>query len=341
MSGATRDPGGPPGQPEAHDPVAGCETGGQGEHSERGEHDEHDEHGDLAATYDLYYASRHYEHRYPVPNPATFDFLLAQGLHRARSVLDLGCGNGRYALALIERGAVRITGCDPSQGALDEFRRRLQGHPARSRIRLVHGCVKALAPEDRFDAILLLFGVLGLLGERERRVATLRALREHALPGARLALTVPSAWRRLPGARLQAWWRGLRDPSAASRSRDIRFERHFGGRAHHFCYHLYGAAELRQELAEGGWRLVLLEAESVLPESIICRHGWLARIDRRLRPWIPAFLGYGMRALAVPEATAEAGAEPDGRPIESAATGELSTMRESTALPTATTDCNR
>ncbi len=338
MSGATRDPGGPPGQPETHDPAAACETGGQGEHSERGERGEH---GDLAATYDLYYASRHYEHRYPVPNPATFDFLLAQGLHRARSVLDLGCGNGRYAMALLGQGSARITGCDPSQGALDEFRRRLQGHPARSRIRLVHGCVKALSPEDRFDAILLLFGVLGLLGERERRVATLRALREHALPGARLALTVPSAWRRLPGARLQAWWRGLRDPSAASRSRDIRFERHFGGRAHHFCYHLYGAAELRQELAEGGWRLVLLEAESVLPESLICRHGWLARIDRRLRPWIPAFLGYGMRALAVPEATAEAGAEPDGRPIESAATGELSTMRESTALPTATTDCNR
>ena len=287
--------------------MTACEDGAQAEH---GENREQLEHGELAATYDVYYASRHYEHRYPVPNPATFEFLLAQGLHRARSVLDLGCGNGRYAMALLEQGAARITGCDPSQGALNEFHRRLRRHPDRARVRLVHGCVKALSPDDRFDAILLLFGVLGLLGHRERRVATLRALREHALPGTRLALTVPSAWRRLPGARLQAWWQGLRDPSAAGRGRDIRFERHFAGRAHHFHYHLYGASELRQELAEGGWRLVLLEAESVLPESLICRHAWLARIDRRLRPWTPAFLGYGMRALAVPQVGAEAGADP-------------------------------
>lgn len=255
---------------------------------------------DLAATYDLYYASRHYEHRYPVPNPSTLAFLLAQGLHRSRSVLDLGCGNGRYAMALLARGCASLTGCDPSEGALCEFRRRLGASPWRGQVRLLQGGAEALGPQDRFDAILLLFGVLGLLGDRDRRVGTLRALRERSLPGARLVLTVPSTWRRLPGQRLWAWWQGLRHPASARSARDVRFQRHFGGRAHDFMYHLYGAGELRQELADGGWRLVLLEAESVLPESLICRQPWLARVDGFLRPWTPAFLGYGMRALAVP-----------------------------------------
>ncbi len=254
----------------------------------------------LAATYDLYFASRHYEQRYPVPNPATLAFLLAQELHHAQAVLDLGCGNGRYGLALLQAGCASLTGCDPSQGALSEFRRHLEVHPGRDRVRLVQGGVEALSLEDRFDVVLMLFGVLGLVGGRARRIATLRALRARCLPGARLVLTVPSAWRRLPGLRLCAWWQGLWHPSAGRGSRDIRFQRHFGGRTYEFPYHLYGAGELRQELAEGGWRLVLLEAESVLPESWVCRHPWLARLDAWLRPWTPAFLGYGMRALALP-----------------------------------------
>ena len=87
--------------------------------------------------------------------------------------------------------------------------------------------------------------------------------------------------------------------------------------------------------------MVACEPESVLPESLICRQPWLARVDGFLRPWTPAFLGYGMRALAVPQATAETGAGPDGSATESADTGELRTMVESTALATATANCNR
>lgn len=254
----------------------------------------------LAATYDLYYASGHYEERYPVPNPSTLAFLLAQGLQHAKALLDLGCGNGRYGLALLQKGCQALTCCDPSQGALAELRRHLEGHPGRDRVRLVRGGVEALGSEDRFDGFLMLFGVLGLLGDREHRVGTLRALRTRCLPGAQLVLTVPSAWRRMPGPRLRAWWQGLMNPAAGPGGRDIRLQRHFGGRSHDFHYHLFEVGGLRQELAEGGWRLVLLEAESVLPESWVCRHPWLARLDARLRPCTPAFLGYGMRALALP-----------------------------------------
>ena len=255
---------------------------------------------DLAATYDLYFASRHYDHRYPVPNPATLAFLRAQGLYRARSMLDLGCGNGRYALPLLGPECAALTGCDPSRGALAQFRLHLQTHPLQSRVRLVHGGVEALAPSDRFDVLLLLFGVLGLMGARASRIRNLQALRGHCLPGARLVLTVPNAWRRLPGARMRALWDAIRQPGAARSSGDVRFWRRIAGRAHGFRYHLFTPAELREELAEAGWTVVLLEADGVLPESPVCRWAWLAVIDGWLRRITPTRLGYGFRALAVP-----------------------------------------
>lgn len=255
---------------------------------------------DMTLTYDLYFASRHYEHRYPVPNPATLDFLLDLGLHQARAILDLGCGNGRYALPLLDRGCGPLTGCDPSREALASFRQRLQRHPRRAEVRLVQGGVEALGPQDRFDAFLLLFGVLGLVGDRARRIETLREMRQRCLPGARLVFTVPSAWRRLPGAQLRAWWQGLRHRGPGGSARDIHFQRRIEGQDRDFLYHLYGAGELRQELADGGWQLLRLEAESLLPESLVCRRPWLARIDQALRPWLPASLGYGMRGVAVP-----------------------------------------
>jgi SAM-dependent methyltransferase len=255
---------------------------------------------DLAATYDLYFASRHYEHRYPVPNPATLAFLRQQGLDHARSMLDLGCGNGRYALALLGPECAALTGCDPSQGALAQFRQHLQTHPLQSRVRLVHGGVEALAPGDRFDVLLLLFGVLGLMGGRACRIRNLQALHGHCLPGARLVLTVPNAWRRLPGARLRALWDAIRQPGAARGSGDVRFWRRIAGRAHVFRYHLFTPAELREELAEAGWTVVLLEADGVLPESPVCRWTWLAVIDGWLRRITPTRLSYGFRVLAIP-----------------------------------------
>lgn len=255
---------------------------------------------DLAATYDLYFACGDYERRYPAPNPATLVWLRKHGLHHARSMLDLGCGNGRYALALLGPACESLTGCDPSRVGLAQFRSSLQSHPLGSRVRLVHGGAETLTPENRFDVFLLLFGVLGLIGDRASRVRVLKALRGKCLPEARLALTVPSAWRRFPGARLRAWRESLQHTESAPSGRDIRFWRHFRGQAHAFHYHLFVPSGLREELAEAGWRLVLLEAERVLSESLVCRWTWLAAADRFLRQITPARLGYGMRAIAVP-----------------------------------------
>ncbi len=257
--------------------------------------------------YDSAFASRDYQARYPVANPATLEFLRLCHLDRAREVLDLGCGNGRYAIPLAAMGQARVTACDPSREALSALAQLLARTPWQHRFQLVQGGADSIDPAARFDGFMLMFGVLGLLGPAPERVAVLRRLRAQALPEARLVLSVPSAWRRLPIAQLQARLRrlwqtdgGTDVASNPGGSRDVHLTRRIAGQRRGFTYHLYRPGELRRELAAGGWRIVRLEAESLLPESMVCRWDSVGALDGRLRPWLPAAWGYGMRALALP-----------------------------------------
>lgn len=265
------------------------------------------ESSDPRRFYDSAFGTRNYQDRFPVGNPATLEFLRVCGIDQAREVLDLGCGNGRYAIPLVAMSRARVTACDPSRAALAALAQQLARTPWQQRVRLVHGGAESLDPSARFDGFMLLFGVLGLLGPAAQRLAVLRRLRSQALPEARLVLSVPSAWRRLPFAQLRARWHGLRracrsphEAGDAYDPHDVRLSRRIAGKPQGFTYHLYRPGELRRELAAGGWRVVRLEAESLLPESMVCRWPGIAALDQRLRPWLPPGWGYGMRALALP-----------------------------------------
>ncbi|MFE9243535.1 class I SAM-dependent methyltransferase [Nocardiopsis sp. NPDC006938] len=100
-----------------------------------------------------------------------------EALELARgSVLDVGVGAGRHALALHERGRT-VVGIDPSPGAVEVA--RLRGVDAR------HGSI-ARPPTGlgRFDTLLLLGNNLGLLQDAERAPAVLAHLAALAAPGA-------------------------------------------------------------------------------------------------------------------------------------------------------------
>jgi SAM-dependent methyltransferase len=93
-------------------------------------------------------------------------------------VLDVGCGAGRHALALMARG-LDVTGLDPSAGAV----RVAAGRG----VRAIRGSADSL-PSDlgSFDTLLLLGHNLGLLESRQRAGDVLATLATLVRPGGRL-----------------------------------------------------------------------------------------------------------------------------------------------------------
>jgi SAM-dependent methyltransferase len=133
-------------------------------------------------------------------------------------VLDVGCGNGRFAAFLAGRGRrFRYLGIDASPALLERAReRRLPVGTASYR------CADFLeTPPDeclppRSFSLVALFGVLHHVPGREQRLRLLRALAARLRPGGLLALTSWQfeAFRRFRD-RLLAWEdfnRSARDP---------------------------------------------------------------------------------------------------------------------------------
>lgn len=60
---------------------------------------------------------------------------------RARSVLDVGCGTGTFALLLADRG-MQVVGVDPAEASLDVARRK----PGAHRVQWIHGDASSLPP---------------------------------------------------------------------------------------------------------------------------------------------------------------------------------------------------
>jgi SAM-dependent methyltransferase len=256
----------------------------------------------MTSLYDHYFACKDYQKRYPAPNAATLEFLFKHGAANAGRILDFGCGNGRYALALLESTAASVIGYDISTSAIDEFNRFLEKTRFRPRVQLLTGPREVLAGVGHFDVVLLLFGVLSHIGGQADRLEVLRHLRSMMEPQGRLVLTVPSMWRRRPLELLSAAFQRLtgRAQGVQAEAGNIEFTRLLGDVPHTFFYHLYSVRRLRQELQASGFEIVEMDAESVLPEWLITQYPAVGRLDAVVSRFLPAFLGYGIRAVAKP-----------------------------------------
>lgn len=109
-------------------------------------------------------------------------FYIALAGDTPKSILDIGCGTGRLAVALAERGH-RVTGADPSQGMMRVARSR----PGTERVRWIDGDAATLALAERFDLIIMTGHVFQVFLENDEVRAILRNLRRHLAPGGRLA----------------------------------------------------------------------------------------------------------------------------------------------------------
>ena len=112
--------------------------------------------------------------------------LARRGIGPGASLLDAGCGTGRYAAELARRGFV-VTGIDRSPDLLDEARRRPVNPGAR--VRFEAGDLLALPAGAGFDAIVCR-GVLNDLVEPGDRAAVFGGFARTLCPGGALLFDV-------------------------------------------------------------------------------------------------------------------------------------------------------
>jgi len=114
------------------------------------------------------------------------------------SVLDVGCGSGRYGLALVEDGATRVVGLDFAARMIDIARAEAarSSHPDRFEFQVVD--YLSYAAQERFDVVL----AMGYFDYIADPVPHLR--RMVAQGRVRLLASFPKRWEwRVPARRLR------------------------------------------------------------------------------------------------------------------------------------------
>ena len=109
----------------------------------------------------------------------------------ARSVLDLGCGTGTFALLLADRG-LDVIGVDPAGASLDVARAK----PGAERVTWIHGDASAIPPSVEVDAVTMTANVAQVFLADADWLATLAAVRRALRPGGRLVFETRDPARR-------------------------------------------------------------------------------------------------------------------------------------------------
>jgi SAM-dependent methyltransferase len=120
------------------------------------------------------------------------------------TVLDLGCGTGGHALRLAARG-YEVVGVDRSEEMLEQAQAKAEGLSGEVSFSL--GDIRAVRLNRQFDAVLVLFAVLGYQTGNADVLAALQAARAHLRPGGLLLFDVwygPAVLRNRPTQRFKS-----------------------------------------------------------------------------------------------------------------------------------------
>jgi len=128
-----------------------------------------------APAYDLLYRDKDYAGEVRILD----DLFRKYARRPVQNVLDLGCGTGNHTLRLMAAG-YRVVGVDRSAEMLAVARNKaLEQAPG---LRLHQSDIRDLHLDERFDAALMMFAVLGYQVEDEDVRSAFQSARRHLLP---------------------------------------------------------------------------------------------------------------------------------------------------------------
>ena len=133
---------------------------------------------DYADAYDAIYRSKNYEAEVDLIERV----LARHGLAGPRRLLDLGCGTGNHALPLARRGH-SVVGVDRSPPMLAQARAKASAARPSCSVDFEESDIRELDLGRRFDAVLMMFTVLGYQTEDADLMAALATVRRHLEPG--------------------------------------------------------------------------------------------------------------------------------------------------------------
>jgi SAM-dependent methyltransferase len=132
---------------------------------------------DYADVYDVLYRNKDYEGEVDLVERV----LARHDLGGAKRLLDLGCGTGNHALPLARRGHT-VVGVDRSPGLLTRARAKAAIENLESSVIFHLADIRELDLGQRFEAVLMMFTVLGYQFEDADLTAALAAVRRHLEP---------------------------------------------------------------------------------------------------------------------------------------------------------------
>ncbi|WP_036179788.1 methyltransferase domain-containing protein [Marinomonas sp. MED121] len=259
----------------------------------------------MAEQYNQYYQSGLYQTRYPNANPNVLGFIHAHlsllPLQPTSQVLDFGCGQGRYLLALSTTYNVHFLGYDISKRAINDLNELLQLNQISDKKVRLFSQSKTL--EDYLDKkgpvllTLMMFGVLSHISKDSERINTLKKNASQLTPNeGRMLLSVPNRYRRF----LAKQCIKVIKSGRIKNSENIEYTRSNNIK---LSYHLYSKRSLLAELKAANLELLCLRAESILPEKWVLSHPLIARLDQALCYLLPSQCSYGFLALVKPIST--------------------------------------
>jgi SAM-dependent methyltransferase len=116
------------------------------------------------------------------------DVFTAEG--SVSSVLNLGCGTGRH-MELLAAAGYSVVGVDRSLTMVEQARIRLAGFPSRAAV--VEADLFELTMDRTFDAVIMMYSLLGYQVTNHRVRSTLDALRRQVCPGGLVVFDVLDA----------------------------------------------------------------------------------------------------------------------------------------------------